>query len=171
VIDVARERKPQFVPSQVIAEFADLLRAYRVTEVRGDNAGSGFHAGEWDRHQMPFRKFENTTSENYLTALPVLLARRVRLLDNKTLRSQLASLERTISASDKETVSHPRHGNAHDDVATAVCGAIVWASQAAKLAAFESKIVSPITAGAPRAAVPAATRLALASSSRRRSVP
>src|SRR5262249_42112648 len=47
-----------------------------------------------------------------------------------------------------------KHGNAHDDVATAVCGAIVWALQAAKLAAFESKIVSPIVAGAPRATVP-----------------
>src|SRR5262249_24349124 len=130
VVVVVRERKPPFVPSQVISEFAELLRAYRVTEVRGANAGSGFHAGDWDRHSMPFRKYENTTSENYLTALPVLLARRVRLLDNKTLRAQLTSLERTISASDKETVSHPRHGNAHDDVATAVCGAIVWASQA-----------------------------------------
>src|SRR5262249_12092039 len=145
VVDVIRERKPPFVPSQVIAEFADLLRAYRVTEVRGDNMGSGFHAGEWDRHSMPFRKYDDTTSENYLTALPVLLARRVRLLDNKTLRNQLTSLERTISATDKETVTHPRHGNAHDDVATAVCGALVWALKAAKIAAFESKVVVPIT--------------------------
>src|SRR5215468_4333169 len=109
--------------------------------------GSGFHASEWDRHSILFRKYENTTSENYLTALPALLARRVRLLDNKTLRSQLTSLERTISATDKETVTHPRHGNAHDDVATAVCGAIVWALKAAKLAAFESKVVAPITMG------------------------
>src|SRR5262249_58351123 len=73
-------------------------------------------------------------------------------LDNKALRNQLTSLERTISATDKETVTHPKHGNAHDDVATAVCGAIVWALKAAKYAAFESKIVSPIVAGgAPRA--------------------
>src|SRR5262249_9753496 len=136
MIDVIRERKPPFIPSQVIAEFAELLRAYRITEVRGDNAGSGFHAGEWDRHQMPFRKDDDTPRETSLTALPVRLARRVRLLDNKTLRNQLTSLERTISASDKETVSHPRHGNAHDDVATAVCGAIVWALKAAKLAAL-----------------------------------
>src|SRR5262249_1546996 len=101
---------------------------------------------------MPFRKYEDTTSENYLTALPVLLARRVRLLDNKALRNQLTSLERTISATDKETVTHPKHGNAHDDVATAVCGAIVWALKAAKYAPFEPKIVSPIVAGgAPRA--------------------
>src|SRR5215468_9640980 len=117
--------------------------------------GSGFHASEWDRHSILFRKYENTTSENYLTALPVLLARRVRLLDNKTLRSQLTSLERIIGASDKETVTHPRHGNAHDDVATAVCGAIVWALRAAKIAAFESKTVAPVSMGStPRAAPP-----------------
>src|SRR5215831_18798749 len=160
MVDVIRERKPPVVPSQVIAEFADLLRAYRVTEVRGDNAGSGFHAGEWDRHQMPFRKYEWTTSENYLTALPVLLARRARLLDNKTLRNQLTALERTISASDKETVSHPKHGNAHDDVATAVCGALVWALKAAKIAAFESKLVAPVAMGnRARAAVPGGSYL------------
>jgi len=69
-------------------------------------------------------------------------------------RRSLTSLERTISATDKETVSHPKHGNAHDDVATAVCGAIVWALKAAKHAAFESKIVSPIVAGTPRSPVP-----------------
>src|SRR5262249_3488518 len=108
---------------------------------------------------MPFRRYEDTTSENYLTALPVLLARRVRLLDHKTLRSQLTSLERTISATDKETVTHPKHGNAHDDVATAVCGAIVWASKAMKIAQYDSKAVFLISAGTPRAAPPGGSYL------------
>jgi hypothetical protein len=54
------------------------------------------------------RSCERTTSENYLHALPMLLAGRVRLIDNATLRSQLASLERQVSAADRETVSHPR---------------------------------------------------------------
>src|SRR5262249_60923421 len=39
VIDVIRERKPPFVPSQVIAEFAELLRASPVTDVPPHNAG------------------------------------------------------------------------------------------------------------------------------------
>jgi hypothetical protein len=38
VIDVVRERKPRFVPSQVIAEYAELLAAYHVTEIRGDSS-------------------------------------------------------------------------------------------------------------------------------------
>ena len=44
------------------------------------------------------------------------MAKRVRLLDNKTLRTQLASLERRVGSGDKETVTHPKHANAHDDV-------------------------------------------------------
>jgi hypothetical protein len=143
VIDVVRERQPPFVPAQVIAEFADLLKCYGVTEVRGDNAMSGFHAGEWERHAILFRKFEETTSANYLTCLPHFLARRLRLLDHDKLRDQLASLERTVGAGDKETVTHPKHGAAHDDVATAVCGAVAWALQAMRVAAREPAIVLP----------------------------
>jgi hypothetical protein len=41
-LDVIRERKPRFVPAQVIAEFADLLKEYRVREIQGDKYAIGF---------------------------------------------------------------------------------------------------------------------------------
>jgi hypothetical protein len=126
-IDAVRERKPRFVPAQVIAEFAELLRAYNITEVHGDAFAGGFHSSEWRNHPATFVPCKESTSENYLTALPALLARRVRLLDNAVLRNQLTSLERRVGAGDKETVSHPQHANAHDDVAAAVCGVIAVA--------------------------------------------
>ena len=44
--------------------------------------------------QLLFLPCEKTTSENYLHALPMLLARRYRLIDSSTYRSQLISLER-----------------------------------------------------------------------------
>jgi hypothetical protein len=54
----------------------------------------------------------------------VLLANKVRLLDNATLRQQLASLERIITAANHGVVRHPQVSSAHDDLlATAVCGA------------------------------------------------
>jgi hypothetical protein len=146
VVDVVRERKPRFVPAQVIAEYSDLLASYRVTEVWGDNYAAGFHASEWRNHPATFLPCKDSTSDNYLGALPALLARRVRLLDNTTLRNQLTSLERTVGAGDKETVTHPKHANAHDDVAAAVCGAVVTALRAARLAALEPKIVMPFVA-------------------------
>jgi hypothetical protein len=128
VLDVVRERKPRFVPAQVIAEFAQLLKLYDITEIQGDKYAIGFHEAEWRSHGIKFLPCERTTSENYLHALPLLLAGRVRLVDNTTLRSQLASLERRVGAGDRETVSHPQHASAHDDAAAAACGALVLAA-------------------------------------------
>jgi hypothetical protein len=148
VVDVVRERKPRFVPAQVIAEYAELLRSYRVTEVHGDNHAGGFHSSEWAAQSITFRPFKDSTSDNYLAALPSLLARRVKLLNNTTLRNQLTSLERTVGTGDRETVSHPKHGGAHDDVATAICGAITVALRAARVPEF--KPVLPVVVGVPR---------------------
>jgi hypothetical protein len=123
-IDVLREAKPRFVPAQVIASWVPLLKAYRITEVEGDKFAGGFHSSEWQAHGIAFRASQRTTSENYLSALPVLLAGRVRLVDNATLRQQLSSLERRVGAGDRESVSHPAYASAHDDCATSVCGVI-----------------------------------------------
>ena len=128
MLDVVRERKPRFVPAQVIAEYAEILKAYRVTKIRGDKYAIGFHADEWRNHGIEFIPCENTTSENYLSLLPLLLSGRVRLLDSMTLRGQLSSLERRVSSADRESVSHPQVASAHDDLATAAAGALVAAA-------------------------------------------
>ena len=128
-LDLIRERKPNFVPAQLIAEWAPLLKQYRISDVHGDAFGGGFHSSEWLANGITFVGAENSTSENYLTSLPLLLAGRVCLLDNQTLRNQLTSLERTVGSGDHEKVEHPKHMNAHDDVACAACGAFVLASQ------------------------------------------
>ncbi len=129
VIDAVREYKPRFVPAHVIAELAQLLRQYRISEVYGDRAFAGFHNDEWLRNGAEYRPCSRTTSENYLAALPRLLAGRVRLLDSATARSQFAALERRPMAG-HEHVDHPRTASAHDDVACAVAGAIAQVMQA-----------------------------------------
>jgi hypothetical protein len=128
MLDLVRERKPRFVPSQVIAEYAQLLKLYKVAEVQGDKFAFGFHTAEWKSHGIKFVPCECTTSDNYLSILPLLLSGRVRLLDNTTLRTQLAALERHVGAGDRETVSRPHHASAHDDLATAACGALLAAA-------------------------------------------
>jgi hypothetical protein len=107
VIDALREHRPRFVPRDVIAECAQLLKQYHVSEVQGDRFAGGFHSDEWQRNGIHFVPCERTTSENYLSALPTLLAGRARLIDSATLRAQLASLERRVTSADRETVSHP----------------------------------------------------------------
>jgi hypothetical protein len=126
-LDVLREYRPRFVPAQVIAELAALCKRYNVSEVQGDKFAGGFHADEWQRHGIRFKPCDNTTSENYLHVLPMLLSGRARLLDNATLRTQLAGLERKMQASGHEVVSHAQVSSAHDDLATAAAGALVAA--------------------------------------------
>jgi hypothetical protein len=124
-VDAVREFKPRFTPASAIAELAVLLKSYRVTKVFGDRYAIGFHSREWQSHGIEFEACENTTSENYLTMLPLLLAGRVKLVDNVTLRNQLTSLERRPGDGAREQVSHPPNG--HDDVVCATAGAIVAA--------------------------------------------
>lgn len=127
VLDLLREKKPRFVPRDVVAEFAALLKAFNVFEVWGDKFAGGFHADEWTQNGILFKPCERTTSENYLHWLPMLLARRARLLDNATLRAQVCALEHYIPPGGHEVVRHPQIASAHDDCATAAAGAMVAA--------------------------------------------
>jgi hypothetical protein len=129
VLDLVRERKPRFVASAVVAEFAAILRQYRITEVWGDAFAGGFHADAWADNKIKFRPAERSTSENYLALLPLLTQPgRTHLLHDHTLRHQLAGLERRTHAGDRESVSHAATQSAHDDVAAAAAGAIVLAA-------------------------------------------
>jgi hypothetical protein len=134
---------PRFVPRDVIAECSALMNAYGIYEVRGDAFGAGFHSDEWERNGKLFVKADFSTSEIYLRALPIFLARRnLMLIDNAKLRGQLASLERHVLAT-REAVKHPQVASTHDDLATAACGAIV--SAAANLAYSPFGGLDPIT--------------------------
>jgi hypothetical protein len=126
-VDLLRERKPRFVPAAVVGEFAGLLRLYGVRQVQGDRFAGAFHSDEWARNGITFMPCDKSTAENYLHVLPILLSGRARLLDNTTLRTQLAGLERKVQAGSRETVTHAQVASAHDDVATSACGALVAA--------------------------------------------
>jgi hypothetical protein len=107
VLDVVRERKPRFVAYAVIAEFAQLLKSYGISEIHGDRYAYQLFADEWRKHNIVVREPDKTTTENYLLALPLVLGRRARLLNQPTLRNQLLSLERRV-VDGHEKVDHPQ---------------------------------------------------------------
>jgi len=122
VIDVVRERKAPCEPPMVVEEFSHTLRRYHVNTVEGDH-----YAGEWPKsvfqlHGITYQPAELTKSEIYRDALPLLNGRKALLLDNKTMQRQLVSLERKTSRGG-DSIDHPP--GAKDDVANAVCGALV----------------------------------------------
>jgi hypothetical protein len=146
VIDLIRERKPRFVAADVIAEFAAILRTYRIASIWSDRFGGGLTSDDWTRNGVTFQGSVAGTSENYLRALPMLTSKRAHLLDHAALRSQLSGLERRIVGG-HEKIDHPQVSSAHDDVATAVCGALVVASRAAMQ---EVPFVPAFFVGTPR---------------------
>jgi hypothetical protein len=139
IVDAIRERRAPFSPDDVVKEFAATLNAYGISKVVGDR-----YASEWPRerfrvHEIEYLVANKTKSDLYLGLLPVLNSGRVELLDHPRLLNQLTGLERRTSRAGKDTIDHVPGG--HDDIANAVAGAAVLATQAA--AHPQPKIVSP----------------------------
>jgi hypothetical protein len=126
ILDCIREVRPPFSPESVVDEFCTVLASYHIHKICGDR-----YAGEWARE--PFRKrgvayelSEKPKSDIYRDMLPLLNSRKVQLLDDRRLISQLHGLERRTARGGKDSIDHAP--GAHDDVANAVAGALVLAS-------------------------------------------
>jgi hypothetical protein len=123
VLDCVREIRPPFSPQDVVAEFAALLRSYRVHEVVGDR-----YAGEWPREQfrgagIAYRVSDQPKSDIYRDTLPLLNSGKVELLDVPRLVSQFCGLERRTSRGGKDSIDHGP--GLHDDLANAASGALL----------------------------------------------
>jgi len=122
VLDAVREVKPPFSPERVVAEFADVLKRYRVMKVYGDR-----YAGEWPvaafrSHGITYEASAKSKSDLYQELLPKLNSREADLLDLPRLVTQLAGLERRTARSGRDAIDHAPGG--HDDVANSVAGAL-----------------------------------------------
>src|SRR5829696_5626493 len=123
VLDAVREVKPPFSPERVVADFADLLRRYRITQVQGDR-----FAGEWPRevfrnYGVTYEASAKPKSDLYRDLLPRLNSGEVDLLDSARIVAQLVGLERRTARGGRDSIDHAPGG--HDDLANAVAGALV----------------------------------------------
>jgi len=123
VVDALREVRPPFSPEGVVADFAKLLKSYRIGSVAGDR-----YAGEWPRerfreHGISYELADKVKSDYYRDFLAPLNSGKVELLDNKRLVSQLCQLERRTARGGRDSIDHPPGG--HDDLANAVAGVAV----------------------------------------------
>jgi hypothetical protein len=123
ILDVVREIKPPFSPEQIVADFALLLKSYRVTTVAADR-----YAGEWVKERFRAHGIEciqgtKPKSDLYKDLLPVLNSGCVELLDNPKAILQICSLERRTARGGRDSIDHAP--GAHDDVANAIAGAVL----------------------------------------------
>ena len=130
ILDVLREARPPFVPSQVVQDFSHTLKRYGIGVIKGDKYSGEWVASAFREHGIIYENSEQTTSELYLSFLPLISNNSIELLDNKRLVSQLRGLERKTRSGGRDLVTHYPGG--YDDVANAAVGSIILAqSQAA----------------------------------------
>ncbi len=130
VLDLVRERKPPFDPSEVVAEFAAALKMYKVGSVTGDRYGGMWVAEEFLKQGIAYVPAEKAKSEIYGELLPLVNSGRAELLDAPRLVSQLCGLERRTARGGRDSVDHAP--GAHDDVVNAAAGALVAAARPAE---------------------------------------
>lgn len=128
VLTCAREIKSADTEA-VVAEFAALMKTYKITTAYADRYGAEWVVAAFERHGIELRKSPHDRSALYLNLLPALNAGQVKLLDLPRLRSQLLGLERrTIRGTARDVIDHPTGGA--DDLANAAAGALVMAERA-----------------------------------------
>jgi hypothetical protein len=123
ILDAVRVRRPPFSAEDVVAEFAECLRSFGLSQVRGDR-----YAGSWPRerfrvHGIDYQVSEETSSELFLEVLPVLTSGGAELLDDKRVRVELGNLERRVRVGGRDAIGHGP--GAHDDLAVCIAGAFL----------------------------------------------
>lgn len=120
VIDVLRARRG--IPAEITAEYAALLKSYRIRKVTGDKYAGSWPADEFKKHDIKYAPSEKPKSGLYLDLLPALNSGRVELPPDDRLVNQLIGLERRTARGGRDSIDHPTSG--HDDRSNVIAGLV-----------------------------------------------
>jgi hypothetical protein len=119
VLDVVRGLRGS--PAQIVAEYADLLKRYNITRIRGDRYAGRWPRDEFARFGIEYDVSEMDRSALYLEFLAALNSGRVELPPDERLQRQLIGLERRAGRG-RDVIDHAPGAN--DDRANAVAGVV-----------------------------------------------
>jgi hypothetical protein len=125
VLDALLEIKAPFNSTSATQQVTDFLKTYGLRSTKGDKYAAGWVVDGFAQFGIKYEHSERDRSAIYLDALPLFTSGRVRLLDNKRMVSQFASLERRTHPSGKDRVDHGPGGS--DDACNSAAGALVRA--------------------------------------------
>jgi hypothetical protein len=123
VLDCLREIRSPFNPSDACAEFAQVLKSYRVTRVTADRYGGQWPVERFAEVGINLEHSERVKKDIYKECLPLLMRAGCTLLDSPRLVAQLCGLERRTARGGQDSIDHKP--GAHDDLANAAAGALV----------------------------------------------
>lgn len=136
VLDLLEHVRAPHEPDSVIGRFCEILKGRKISKVTGDRYAAEFVSGAFKRRGITYEPSEKNKSSIYLEVMPAFAERRVTLINDKRLVTELRMLERRpMSGGKPDQIDHP--SNAHDDAANAVAGAL-WLADASKSGGFLS---------------------------------
>lgn len=127
ILDRLIERRPPFLPLNVVFEFAGIMQRFGISGTRGDNYSAEWVSSAFFNAGITYSRSNLNKSELFLNLLPLITQRRVELLDDPRLKTQLSNLERRTRAGGLDVIDHP--AGLHDDLANAAAGALVNAQR------------------------------------------
>ena len=123
VLDVLEHVRAPHEPSVVVERFCRILKDYKISKVVGDRYGAEWVSSAFKDRGITYESSELDKSSIYMEVLPAFAERRVTLIDDKRLITELRMLERKPRSGGKaDVVDHAP--NMHDDAANAACGAL-----------------------------------------------
>jgi hypothetical protein len=127
VLDQLIVAKAPHEPHEVVARFGAVLQRFYIRRLVGDRYASGWVTNAFKHVNVLYQPSELDKSAIYREVAPLFAEKRVELLEDKRLITELRMLERRPRAGGRgDSVDHaPR---SHDDAANACCGALWLAS-------------------------------------------
>ena len=132
ILDAVREVKPPFNPEAVVSEFCELVKSYRLASVWGDKYASEWVQSRFRSEGINYKETDKAKSEIYVDLLPALNSAAVSLLDNDRLINQFVGLERRTTRGGRRVDTIDHAPGAHDDLANAAAGALVYAGRSGR---------------------------------------
>ena len=120
VQDFGKEWKAPHNPHTVVREIAKEIRRWGLSSLTGDKFAGDWPTRAFKEHGVTYRFAARPRSDLYRELQPLLFAGKeaLELLDDPTLVTQLAGLERRTHSGGKDIIDHAR--GAHDDLSNAL---------------------------------------------------
>src|ERR1039458_341494 len=127
ILDYLQAVQAPHEPHMVVEGFAKVLKDFGLHRITGDRYAGDWVSNAFSKCGIRYDASELDKSAIYCEALPLFAERRVELIADKRLVTELRLLERRPRSGGRgDAVDHPPRG--HDDAANACCGALWMAS-------------------------------------------
>jgi len=142
ILDQVVERRPPFSPEKVVLEFAEILNQFGISAIQSDRYAGAWVQEAFEKEGISVEYSKLSASELYAAFIPLVMNKKVLLIDNKKMKLQLANLERRTGSEGREKITHP--SGYHDDLANAAAAACFYANYGEKDTGFAEQAGSPV---------------------------